>query len=346
MKSFYSFVLLFSLLCSGLLLPSRAVAQGESSPQVLPEFTNCFPQASMSGYGKASAARPQSISSTYGKALTPQGTLKVLVIFAGFENDIDPQAPFYDENPGIYNSWPNDDGIHAPGTTFPKSINADFYDNPASFSATATDYSLSNLYYQMSQHSPNPFKMQAVFFPKRINVRANASDNLGGGFYKYTNDVLQAIKNDPDTRNFNFGQVDQRAGTPNFNSDNSALASDNVIDYTVIIWRNTGSVYGILPATAASATWGTSAWATAGYGPGFVSGIPSANGQTYAIGEGFTQAYGMSGLKQGTFLHEFAHTLYDSPHYLGANRSEGRYFNISEGLGMMGNLQTHFFANA
>ena len=87
----------------------------------------------------------------------------------------------------------------------------------------------------MSQHSANPFKMQAVFFPKRINLRANAADSLSGGFCTYTNDVLQALKNDPDTRNFDFSQVDKRTGTPGFNFDNSALASDNVIDYTVIV---------------------------------------------------------------------------------------------------------------
>ena len=87
----------------------------------------------------------------------------------------------------------------------------------------------------MSQHSANPFKMQAVFFPKRINLRANAADSLSGGFCTYTNDVLQALKHDPDTRNFDFSQVDKRTGTPGFNFDNSALASDNVIDYTVIV---------------------------------------------------------------------------------------------------------------
>ena len=181
--------------------------------------------------------------------------------------------------------------------------------------------------------------MQAVFFPKRINVTATAAIDTTSGFFQYTDDVMNTLKNDPDTRNFDFSQIDKRAGIPGFNYDNSGLASDNVIDYTVIIWRNTGSIFGILPAKAATANWGNAAWASVPY----TTGIPSANGQTYSLGGGFTQAYGMSGLKQGTFLHEFAHTLYDSPHYLGANRSEGRYFNISEGPGMMGNLQNPLF---
>lgn len=143
------------------------------------------------------------MSSINGSAVTPKGTLKVLVIFAGLTNDIDAAAPFY--NPDSDNPWPQTDATHpVPGTTFPKNMNNDFYDDPNSFLPTATDHSLSNLFYQMSQHSANPFKMQAVFFPKRINVTANATDNLSGGFYKYTNDVLQTLKNDPDTRNFDF----------------------------------------------------------------------------------------------------------------------------------------------
>lgn len=101
-----------------------------------------------------------------------------------------------------------------------------------------------------------------------------------------------------------------------------------------------------MPANVANPTYGNAGWATAGYYPGYVTNIPSANGQFYTIGEGFTQASGMSGLAQNTFVHEFAHTLYNSPHYFGANRSEGRYFNISEGPGLMGNLRTHFLANA
>lgn len=108
------------------------------------------------------------------------------------------------------------------------------------------------------------------------------------------------------------------------------------------MWRNEGSVYGIIPATAAQAAFGNAGWAGV---PG-TTGIPSADGQVYSLGQGFTQASGMEGLAQNTFLHEFAHTLYLCPHYFGANRSEGRYFNISEGPGLMGNLRTHFLANA
>ena len=162
MKTVYSFFLTLVLLLPGLLLP-RGVRAQEGSFQALPEFTNCFPKPSKarpaSNGSSLVTARPQSVSSTNGSAVTPKGTLKVLVIFAGLTNDIDAAAPFYADPLGT-NSWPQTDATHpVPGTTFPKNMNNDFYDDPNSFLPTATDHSLSNLFYQMSQHSASPFKM-------------------------------------------------------------------------------------------------------------------------------------------------------------------------------------------
>lgn len=207
MKKRHSPLLVFFLLTTALLSPHCGWAQ-ENSLRALPEYTNCFPtflNARTAGNSSSLVtANPQSVSSTNGYAVTPRGTLKVLVIFAGLTNDINVNAPFYDDLGGD-NPWPQTDATHpVPGTTFPKSMNSDFYDNPNSFLPGATDHSLSNLFYQMSQHSANPFKMQAVFFPKRINVTATAITNLGSGFGQYTDDVMNAVKNDPDTRSFNF----------------------------------------------------------------------------------------------------------------------------------------------
>ena len=175
MKTLYSLLLLLSLAGSGLLLPQRARAQESGRPQFLPEYTNCFPKplGARPAGSNSGVTRLQGISSTYGNAVTPQGTLKVLVIFAGFTNDIDPRAPFY-LDPNGDNPWPQKDATHpVAGTTFPKNINKDFYDDPLSFPApgtppTASDHSLSNLYYQMSQHSPHPFKCRRCFFPSAL----------------------------------------------------------------------------------------------------------------------------------------------------------------------------------
>ena len=290
--------------------------------------------------------RPLSGSSNYGGAVTPQGVLKVLIVFAGFTNDVDVAAPDYYDINGR-NPWPQEDGTHAPGLSFPKNVTADFYTSLASFQNNAVDRTLSNFYYQMSRHSANPFKMQAIFFPKRINVTATDFKNARpNGFFDYTNEVMEALKNDPDTRNFDFSQVDQRGARPNFNHDNSTTPPDRGIDYTVIIWRNPGTPFQTTvpnTRTQQGIAYTNAGWAAVPY----TFDIPSANGQLYSTnGVGFTQAFGMSGLNQETFLHEFAHTLYNSPHYLAANRTVGTYFNLSEGPGMMGNLRTYFLANA
>ena len=154
---------------------------------------------------------------------------------------------------------------------------------------------------------------------------------------------MAALKNDPDTRNFNFSDVDQRGARPNFGRDNSTTPPDHGVDYTVIIWRNPGTPYNTSIPPGGIAYTG-SGWASV---PS-MSGIPSANGQLYSIDGtvGFTQAFGMSGLDQEVFIHEFAHTLYNSPHYLAANRTIYDKFYMTDGPGMMGKLQTFFMANA
>ena len=330
-----------------LLLPRGTRAQGETRTAAPPEFSNCFPRGFVqrSGSNDQTAGKPQSGLSSYGGSVTPRGTLKVLVIFAGFTNDVNRQAPDYAQNLNNTNPWPQTDATHpVPGTSFPQNANADFYDNPSSFQNNAVDKSLSNLYYQMSRHCANPFKLQAVFFPKRINVTADDVKNArGGGMIDYTDEVMTALINDPDTQNFDFSQVDQRGASPNFQYDNSSSAPDHVIDYMVIVWRNPGTPYQtVVPQNGIA--YGGAGWA----GVPQVTGIPSANGQVYRTqyDMGFTQAAGMNGLDQAVFVHEFAHNVSNAPHYLGANRTVGENFYISEGPGLMGNFRMYFMANA
>lgn len=349
MKTVYFFCLTLALFLPGLLLSRGARAQEPGPLFSRPEFTNCFPtRPQRPGGNSQPAARPQSGFSNYGGAVTPQGVLKVLVVFAGFTNDVNPAAPNYAQNQNNDNPWPQTDATHPiPGTSFPRNVTADFYTSLASFQNNAVDHTLSNLYYQMSRHSANPFKIQAIFFPKRINVTADSIKNFDPrGFFAYTDEVMAALKNDPDTPNFDFSQVDQRGASPNFTHDNSTTPPDHTIDYTVIIWRNPGTPFRTpIPNTQyqQGIAYTSAGWAAV---PS-ISGISSANGQLYGInGVGFTQAGGMSGLDQEVFIHEFAHTLYNSPHYLAANRTVYDKFYLTEGPGMMGKLQTFFMANA
>ena len=152
-----------------------------------------------------------------GAMVTARGELHVLVIYAGFTNDITLDSPDY-----TYSGWPQKDATHlVEGTTFPTNAGSISYPMPAPgvpspFSATATDPTLSNLYYQMSQFSTSPLKMILTPFPKRINVTADDYTSPTSGFLAYDDMVLQALKNDPATQNFDFSPFDQRTNNPTF----------------------------------------------------------------------------------------------------------------------------------
>jgi hypothetical protein len=258
----------------------------------------------------------------------------VLIVYAGFTNDINTGAPGY-----YTGSWPQEDATHAPGTTFPANPGGGFYTSASQFSTSATDQTISNFYYQMSQFSSNPLRMYATVFPKRINVTADDNTSASGGFLTYTQQVMQALKNDPATASFDFSQVDKRQGRPGFQFDNSVLASDNIVDYVIVVWRNAGVPYNLF----------TPPYAGSGGFAGLASytdNIPSADGKLYTINTGFTHTLGMSGVSAPLFAHEFAHTFYSSPHYLLANGVVGQHFNATEGPGMMGYFRTFFTANA
>ncbi|MBF9222971.1 hypothetical protein [Hymenobacter ruricola] len=199
MRHFTRFFSPLVLLLTGLLPNASVQAQEPGDGLPGPHYTNCYPTlppagSMLTGAPAGGGTRTSQVSaippggtpaksSTYGGALTPRGVLKVLVIFAGFDNDVNIQSPdYYDLNGS--NPWPQEDGIHPPGLSFPKNVNTDFYSNAASFQPGALDHTLSNFYYQMSLPSGNPLKMQAVFFPKRINVHAtnfyNTDPTYGG----------------------------------------------------------------------------------------------------------------------------------------------------------------------
>lgn len=313
------------LLLTTVLASLQAEAQTPDAPLM------CYPVPRAS-------SRPANTSSPnynpYGQDVTARGELRILIVYAGFTNDIDNQAPDYNNA-----DWPQTDATHpTPGTTFPTNMGGGFYTSSAQFSASATDRTLSNFYYQMSQFGGNPLRMYATIFPKRINVTADDGTSSGGGFFTYTNNVITALANDPDTRQFDFSQVDQRQGNPNFQFDNSVSSPDGVVDYVLVVWRNAGRPYRLAVAPYA----GAGGFANVGY----ANNIPSADGKQYTISTGFTHTAGMSGVSQPLFAHEFAHTFYSSPHYLNANGVVGSHLYSTEGPGMMGYFRTFFAANA
>jgi len=204
-----------------------------------PAFS-CFP--TKSGTTAPPAAHRASSYGPNGYAVTPQGELHVLVVYAGFTQDINAGAPGYSSG-----DWPQTDFAHpTPGTTFPANNASLSYTSLSQFSPTATDPSFSNLYYQTTQFSPNPLKIILHTFPKRINIAADDNTSAGSGAFEYTNLALAALKNDPDTPNFDFSQVDKRTNHPDFQLDNSQTGPDGIVDFVIVVWRmsTTGKVFG------------------------------------------------------------------------------------------------------
>ncbi len=272
---------------------------------------------------------------------TPKGTLKVLVIYAGFTNDNQLNAngtpvptPYNNTSPN--NPWPQLGGNGSNsewGYSLPPSAATTFYTSASQFSATAADFSLSNFYYQMSQHNTQPLKMLAVNFPVRVNVTATTAIDTTGGWFTYSEMVLDRIRTEYQKQlqdALNQG-LDARTNTPAYNSDNSISAPDDKVDYTVIIWRYAG---GSPPGTIRLQN-------AIGSGGGYAS-VPSVTltptGVIPAIttADGFTQCTGMGGLDKAIFTHEFAHTLYDAPHTAYRNGVVGKHFDTTDGYGMIG----------
>ena len=261
-------------------------------------------------------------SSIYGSAFTPQGDLKVLVIFVGFREDTRQGAACDDYSNG---NWPQLPPNHSPttpaGLTFPNDFSSTCYTANTQFSATATDQTLSNFFYQMSGTSPHPLRMTFGTLPGRVNINAN-----GRGDYLnvYIPDALAAAA--AAYPNFNWGAYDNRTNHPNYKYDSRVSAPDGKLDYVVFCFR-TGCASGIK--------------AKVGMAGPFGAAIP---GTSYQVLDAHCQS-GMN-LDKSTFLHEMAHTLYDSPHEFGANGTVGTHFYQSFGWGMMQNIATSFSANA
>lgn len=268
----------------------------------------------------------------YGHDLTMAGDLRVLVVFAGFTEDLNPGAPNYNDA-----NWPQTDATHpVAGTTFPVNYNAQFYDNFTQFSPTATDKTLSNFYYQMSRlrSSMAPFRMVAQYFPERINVPSNNDDWSG-----CNTKVFQAINNNPAYRNYAWNTVDSRQNAPAYQVDTSVLPADHKIDYVIVVWRSTGAApYTRYYPTSGGAFSSLGPYLDLNYNyPQFFTFSPNSANETYSVREGFTHSVGMAGINVPMFIHEFSHGVYDAQHVNGNNGVVGPYFYSGHCITLMSN---------
>lgn len=145
----------------------------------------------------------QSSTQTGGIYITSQGTLKVLVVFARFKDDTDPN-PWWPVggNPDGWNTWID----------------------PNTQTGSTHEINLTNYYKTMSLGTFNVIG-QAV----SVETPRNKSD-YGSDYYTATKEVLQQ-KVDPLV---NFNNFDNWTYASNFNHSNQ---SDGTVDMIIMIWR-------------------------------------------------------------------------------------------------------------
>jgi hypothetical protein len=275
-----------------------------------------------------------------GGVFTPKGTLKCLVIYAGFyidDND--------DLNDQYLYKWAAKEGNNynvvpeyaKDGT--PKDI---FFSTVAQLNdpQNASVKNLTRFYSEMSHGKfillGDVFKDPATGVPVRINIDPTGAANWAAMNRKVIQKAMELYPT------FNWAPYDNRANHPNYLTDNSASSPDMKPDYVVIAYRwskgwTTQPVAGIL-------TWQGSS--------GAYSILDGLSGLTYN-GYSFTTAgytactSGNSGPDfMGLYIHELAHELYNCPHIMGANSTFGNYFTKANGWGMMSNIRTIYTANA
>lgn len=264
--------------------------------------------------------------STNGRQFTPQGVVNVLLFFGGYQDDqLDLSTGFWPGSPGdadFESSLPNYQEL--------------FYTELSQFNDTNTDQTVSNFFYQMSKHSPNPLRIIGVPFPHRINLELTDNNiNNYSSAVSFTKNMNRRLV---DTLNFiypnalDFGLVDNRTNQPNYEYDNTLSSPDHHIDYTVFFWRTDLRTD---PSTLNENTLSQFARVN-GFASTGVSDSLEYNGIKYKIGTGFSFVR-LSPIAQlyNTFLHELAHDNYDSPHHHGANGVVGHHFYARRGYGMM-----------
>jgi len=277
---------------------------------------------------------------------TPDGTLRLLIVYGGFEGWEGNSAAEPPHQPlGV--GWNNEisDDYELPSYVILNSdgtvaTDAFIFNDPDILNPNTVHPStnISNMFYQMSR--PNKeFKVVADVFsgpdglPRQVIIPATANVNnwkqanrrVAEGMVEIWSDANGNIT--PEGTEY-FAQFDQRTNRPNWNSSNVNSDPDGIIDFVVYIYRYSNG-WAQQPRGDAMRDW-------TGSGGGFYSATITS--PTTAIGgfrfhHGFLAANGSN--NPALFTHEFAHAIFNAPHLCGANGVSGPYFNFNTvGIGL------------
>ena len=247
-----------------------------------------------------------------GHVHTPKGNLHVLMIFVRYKN----KSRMNSKN------WPDvsEEGI-LPRMAIGEA-NDLFTADTSKIGTPDSRKNLSDYFYKMSGGN---FFLSGDIFPVQVPVTYIPANriNFNARQVQMNKEAIQWIsQNYPD---FDWSKYDRRKNIPKFQSDNSQSKPDGILDYVVFMHREKGS-NGVAS-------------------PGSIN-IPNSR---FKIRHGHTgiKSYDDAPHNWLYFKHEFAHTLYKSPHYLGANSANGKHFYTQKGWGLMSAWHAPFFtANA
>jgi M6 family metalloprotease-like protein len=243
---------------------------------------------------------------------TPKGHLHTLVIFIRYEDK--------DLYNGYMKEWTNSD-------TLPQMVQGEINDwmdaKPETVGTPNHTLNISDFYYKQSN---GKFTITGDIFPIQVPIKYIPEN--GGNFFNRQSQMNEKAIQWIATHypNFDWSKYDNRKNNPNFAFDNSNTAADSVLDYVLFVHRDfSGST---------------------GMGASGAFAIPKT---PYRIASGYTSIKSPGTAIESLiyFKHEFAHNLYNCPHYLGANTTVGDKCFVQAGWGLMAQPYAPFvLANA
>ncbi len=284
------------------------------------------------------------IKSYNGKLHTPDGTLRLLIVYGGFEgwegnSAAEPaQQTLGDWNNNISPDYQLPDYVilNPDGTVATDEF---IFNDPDILQPNTVNPStnISNVFYQMSR--PNrEFKVVAdvfsgpdglprqVIIPQTATVNSwqNANRRVAEGMVEIWSDANGNIT--PEGIEY-FSRFDQRTNGVNWDGSNVNSDRDGIIDFVVYLYRYDRG-WNPQPRN------GMANWF--GSGGGYQGNNLTGNTdpiEGFEFQNGFVAPIGSN--NQVLFNHEFAHAIYNAPHQCGVNGVSGPYFNFNMvGIGL------------